>query len=177
MWRALVRFVIGAAIAIPLWWLTLSLQTAFLASAGAPVVHLDARFKSATLDPSGGTITIRSPQRAFSASTIPVEQITYPLVLLLALFASARFPFRDRNVIAFVKSLLVTATIAVIALVLWIESCYGFRSGVWSAAHYSRGAGLAWASLQTMMQIVGGPAIVFGCWWLWSPGLRGAEYS
>ena len=156
MQRALVKFVLGLAVAVPLWWFTLPAYARLVVLFGAPLVHTDSQFATATFAVSGSRIAMRNPPL-----DMPAEQMTYNLVLLIALFASVRRPFRDRNVVAFLTSLAIVFTTHVVGLLLWIESAFAIQRGGWST----------WSAVQTLLQIIGMPAIVFACWWAATSGI------
>ncbi len=150
MRRTLAKFAAGLAVAVPLWWFTLPAYSRVVVFLTAPLIHLDAQFARAIFSVAANRILMRNP-----SLDIPAEQVTYNLVLLVALFASVRRPFRDQNVIAFLISAAIVFTTHVAGLVLWIESAFAIRAGGWST----------WSAVQTLLQIVGMPAIVFACWW------------
>src|SRR4051812_48996628 len=105
MQRTLAKFVVALAIVVPLWWFTLPAYSRVVVFLGAPLVRLDSQFARAIFTVVANRIQMRNP-----SLDIPAEQLTYNLVLLVALFASVRRPFRDQNVVAFLISAAIVFT-------------------------------------------------------------------
>lgn len=104
---------------------------------------------------------------------------SHDFIPLGALFASVPHSLRDRNARGLELSLIVLTAGHVAGLVLWIQSAYAYYQGECSSEHESAAAGIAWAGAQTLLQILGMPAIVFACCWLLAAGraLSGIKIS
>jgi hypothetical protein len=101
---------------------------------------------------------------------LPVIDLTFNWVLLVALFAINQRPFSDRNIFRFVLASLILYVTHVLALATEVMSIYVLRLGPWSAAHYGAFARNFWGTLNHSYRFVLMFAIVFGLWWALRPG-------
>ena len=83
--------------------------------------------------------------------TLPVDQLTYNVILLFGLFAMNRHPFRDRNIARFGLSFLIVIAFHFVAVFLLIEA---LNTG-----------NLFWTFLSYGYRLVGMFAIPFACWY------------
>ena len=97
MWPRVLRFVVALIVAAVLWYNLTPLYDAFIAAAATPLVKIDPRLRGAHLAAADRIIKVTG---SVPASNIPADQLTYYVILLVALFASNRKPLRDRNVVA-----------------------------------------------------------------------------
>src|SRR5205085_5708262 len=133
-----------------------------IAGAAAPLLKIDPRFRPARLAPFDRIIRVTG---GVPAAEIPADQLTYNVILLVALFASNRRPLRDRNVVAFMVSNLIVVALHVIAVLLSVESTYAVRMGAWSEAHYGAAGHYFWLYAEIFYRLVGMFGAVFVCWW------------
>ncbi|HEY2321898.1 MAG TPA: hypothetical protein VGJ82_03455, partial [Thermoanaerobaculia bacterium] len=118
------RFIAGFIAATVLWlWLS-PLLARGMAAATEPLLHLDARFHDAQLSASESMVSVDAPHGTFPQTKYPADQLTFNLILLVALFASNRRPWRDRNIIAFLISLAIILALQPPALLVTIETYY-----------------------------------------------------
>jgi hypothetical protein len=165
--RNALRFGAGAALGLLLWLFATPAYNRVLATA-AGVIRIDPRFRDVRLAAAGRVIEVRRP--AMPAQSVPADQLTYNIALLLGLFATNARIFTDRNMRPLFVSLLILAATHWLALVVTIESGHAQRLGEWSEAHYSRGEAYVWALGEYFYRLVGMFAIAFACWWLSSDG-------
>jgi hypothetical protein len=137
-----------------------------MAACTAPLLRADPRFSDAALVPVGDRMEIQSAHGRFPIANIPANQLTYNLILLVALFASNPKPWRDRNVVAFLLSLLVVMASHPIGALITIESTYAVRLGGWSEAHFGDFAANFWLVAEMFYRLIGMFALVFVCWWI-----------
>lgn len=161
----LVRFFLGLFLGVVLWTSTAASYNQFLAGVTAPAMRLDGRFARAELTPAGASISVSSPEANFPASTIPANQLTYNVILLLALFASNCSPLSGHNLKALSLSLLLIMAVHPVGLLVSIESTYAARMGAWSESHYGTLAANAWLIAEMFYRLVGMFGLVFLCWW------------
>ncbi len=166
MWPRVLRFILGVAAGALLWAWATPAYDQFLAACTAPLLRADPRFSDAALVPVGDRMEIRSGHGHFPIANIPANQLTYNLILLVALFASNPKPWRDRNVVAFLLSLLVVMASHPIGALISIESTYALRLGGWSEMHYGRFASSFWLIAEMFYRMIGMFALVFACWWI-----------
>lgn len=164
------RFAAGLVPGILLWlWISPPL-TRFLAWATEPLVRIDSRFSDAELNASGTTLAMRGGGTTPSTS-FPVAQLSYPMILLVALFASNPRPWHRRNLAAALISLTLFLLLQPLALLVTVESSYAVFSGGWGEQHYGRWAANLWLFLEMFWRLIGMFGLVFACWWL----ARGSE--
>lgn len=101
---------------------------------------------------------------------LPVIDLTFNWVLLVALFAINARPFSDRNIFRFVLASLILYVTHVLALATEVMSIYVLRLGPWSRAKYGAFARNFWGTLNHSYRFVLMFAIVFGLWWALRPG-------
>src|SRR5437867_13258647 len=109
MWPRLVRFIAGFALGLLLWHYGGELYNRFLAVAATPLVRMDPRLRNAELAERTDMIGISSANGVFPPAAVQASQLTYNIILLLALFASNKRPFRDRNLLSAVVAMVILA--------------------------------------------------------------------
>jgi hypothetical protein len=167
MWPRVLRFVVALAVAAVVWYNLTTVYDGALAAVATPLLRIDPRFRDARLTAHDRVINVAARERHsdFPPADIPADQLTYNVILLAALFASNRRPFRDRNVVAFLKSLALLIVLHVAGVLLSVESTYAVRMGAWSGAHYGTGGYYLWLYAEIFYRLVGMFGVVFVCWW------------
>jgi hypothetical protein len=164
-WRV-VRAVVALALAAAGWsWLAAPYNT-LLAHATQPLVRFDPRLSGADVTARSEAIAVDSPRGAFPEVVVPASQLTYNVILLVALFASNIKPLRDRNVIGFFVSLAIVMLLHPLGTLISIESTYATRLGAWSEAHYGNFAANFWLLAEMFWRLVGMFGVVFAAWWV-----------
>jgi len=168
--RRIAQFIIGLAAGTLLWtWLAEPYDGA-LAWATQPLVRIDARLRDADLVARGDRIDVVSDRGLFPPVNIPAPQLTFNVILLIALFASNRRPFSDRNLRTFAISLAIVLLLHPIGLLISVESTYATRVGEWSDAHYGSVGANAWLIGELIWRLAGMFGVAFGCWWVTREG-------
>jgi hypothetical protein len=162
--RRALKFIAGAALGIALWWLFTPQYQRALALITQPLLHIDRRLAAAVLVPQDRAIFITSAT-PLPVATIPADQLTYNIVLLLGLFASNPYPLRMRNLRALAIAAAIVFAFQCLGLIISIESTYALRQGAWSEQHYGAAAGNAWLTAELVFRTVGMFGVVFACWW------------
>ena len=163
MWPRVLRFAIALVAAALVWYNLTPLYDGLIAGAAAPLLKIDPRFRAARLAAVDRIIRVTG---GVPAAEIPADQLTYNVILLVALFASNRRPLRDRNVVAFLVSNLIIVVLHVFAVLLSVESTYAAHMGGWSAAHYGSAGYYFWLYAEIFYRLVGMFGAVFACWWV-----------
>ena len=163
MWPRVLRFVVALIVAALLWYNLTPLYDAFIAAAATPLVKIDPRLRGAHLAAADRIIKVTG---SVPAANIPADQLTYNVILLVALFASNRKPLRDRNVVALLLSVLIVVVLHEIAVLLSVESTYAVQMGAWSNEHYGAAGYYFWMYSEIFYRLVGMFGAVFACWWL-----------
>ncbi len=97
---------------------------------------------------------------------LPADDLTFDVILLLALAATTKGLLRDRAMKGFVISLLVLFALHVVALVVAVESFYATQLGAWSTATYGAFARNVWATASHFWRLAGCFAAPFVLWWV-----------
>lgn len=161
--RAL-RFLAGLALGVSIWWMAAPAYNYLLAPATQLLLHADPRLAAAVLLPQERKVFVTS-STPLPTATMPADQITYNIILLLALFASNDRPWRLANVRGLAIALLILFVSHCIGLLISIESTYAVRQGVWSEQHYGEAAASFWLTTELVFRIVGMFGVVFASWW------------
>jgi len=97
---------------------------------------------------------------------LPADDLTFDVILLLALAATTKGLFRDRAMKALGISLLVLFGLHVAALVVAVQAFYATQLGEWSAASYGPFARNVWGTASHFWRLAGCFAAPFLLWWL-----------
>lgn len=158
------RFFAGVAVGVALWWLAAPAYNVPLAAVTAPLLHIDRRLAPAVLVPEERTIAVTS-STPLPTATIPADQLTYNVILLIGLFASNDRPLRAANLRALAIAAVIVFASHALSLLIEIEATYGARQGAWSDQHYGDAAANFWLTAELVFRIVGMFGIVFAAWW------------
>jgi len=161
--RAL-RFLAGLALGVWIWWAATPAYNHALAPATQLLLHADRRLADAVLVPQERKIFVTS-STPLPTATMPADQLTYNIILLLALFAMNDRPWRLANVRGLAIALAILFLSHCIGLIISIESTYAMRQGAWSEQHYGDAAANFWLTSELVFRIVGMFGVVFASWW------------
>jgi hypothetical protein len=161
--RAL-RFLAGLALGVWIWWAATPTYNRLLAPATQLLLHTDRRLAAAQLVPQERKIFVTS-STPLPTATIPADQLTYNIILLLALFTSNERTWRLENLRGLAIALVILFASHCIGLVISIESTYAVRQGAWSEQHYGDAAASFWLTTELVFRVVGMFGVVFASWW------------
>ena len=159
------RFIAGFVVATVVWLWVSPLLARGMAVATQPLLRLDARFHDAQLSASESMVSVDAPHGTFPQTKYPADQLTFNTILLVALFASNKRPWRDRNILAFLISLGFVLALQPLALLVTIETYYAVFTK-WGETQFSSVAANVWLVLQMFWRLIGMFAVVFACWWI-----------
>src|SRR5258706_11595837 len=137
------RFLAGLVLGVAIWWAATPAYNYVLAPATELLLHADRRLAPLVLVPQERKIFVTSAT-PLPTATIPADQLTYDIILLLALFASNDKPWRVANLRAVAIALLILFVSHCIGIVISIESTYAVRQGNWNDQHYGDAAANFW---------------------------------
>jgi len=100
---------------------------------------------------------------------VPLRDLTFNIVLVVALFASSEKTFSNRNVVGFLLACILLYVTHVLALIVTIQSIYALKLGPWSLAKYGSFARNFWGTAEHFYRLVGMYAIGFASWWIFRP--------
>jgi hypothetical protein len=159
------RFIAGFVVATLVWLWISPLLARGMAATTQPLLHLDSRFRDAQLSSSESMVSVDAPHGTFPQTKYPADQLTFNLILLVALFASNKRPCRDRDILAFFVSLAIVLALQPLALLVTIETYYADFTK-WGESQYGNVAANVWLVLQMFWRLVGMFGVVFACWWV-----------
>ncbi len=155
MFRNALRFLAGALAGALLWWFAAPAYDAVVAKAAEPLLHLDKRFRDLDTAERGRWIILRSAGGKFRMGELPADQMTYNVILFIALMATVRRPRWGRAAIAaaaFVFSHVITFAIGTESLYASGRDPSSIEANVWMMANL-------------FLRVVGMLGVAFGCWW------------
>jgi hypothetical protein len=161
-----IRFLAGLVVASLLWYFGTPLYNSFLSWPAELLLKLDRRLSDVDVVARSNKIAVRGDRGLIPPAAIPADQLTYNVILLVALFASNPSPLRDTNLRAFLIALLIVVALHPIGLAISIESTYANRLGDFSDLHYGDAEARLWLNLELFYRLVGMFGVVFGCWWI-----------
>jgi len=165
LWR-IVRLVVGLVAGIALWWTCGDAWNRALAVMTQPLMKIDRRIADGDLVAVGHTIVVQPTRDTMPMATLPADQMTFNVILLVALFASNRAPFSDRNMKAFAIAFVIVLLLHPIGLFISIESTYANQQAAWSDQHYGETAARIWINAEVFYRLIGMFGVVFAAWWI-----------
>jgi hypothetical protein len=97
---------------------------------------------------------------------IPIRDLTFNFVLLVALFAASRRTFSDRNIGGFLAASAILALTHILAAITAVMAIYVAKLGAWSQVNYGAFARNFWGVSNHFYRLVFMYAIAFGLWWI-----------
>lgn len=158
--RNVLRFLAGALVGALLWWYAAPVYDAVVGAAAEPILRLDKRLHDLDTAARDRWVIVRSAGGHFRMANLPADQMTYNVILFLALMATLRKPRWMRVAIAVLilfLSHVITFAVATEALYASGRDPSSTEAGVWMMA-------------SLFLRVVGMLAVAFGCWWFAGPG-------
>jgi hypothetical protein len=163
MLRKAAKFLAGTVAGALLWWYATPGYNSVVAEVAVRLLRFDSRLHDLVQTPKERWTFLESASGTFGTATVPTDQLTYNLILFIAIVAATEEAlFRGRKLRA----------IAIAALLLFVTHVLTFV--VTSEAIYatSEASGAAWGELETQfwyyavmfLRLVGMLAFAFGCW-------------
>lgn len=97
---------------------------------------------------------------------VPLDDLTFNVILLVTLFAMEQRPFSDRNILGFVLASLLLYLTHVFGLITEVMSIYVMKLGPWSRVHYGDVARNFWTVANHFYRLVLMYALAFALWWI-----------
>jgi hypothetical protein len=162
-----VRVLLGFLAGLALWWSATPVYNRLLAGMAEGAIRAVERPRATRLYAEDRRLVI---DRADFPSTsdrpsLPVDDLTFDVILFLSLAATTRGLLRDRAVRGVAVGLLALFALHVLAVVANVEAFYATRLGAWSAAHYGPFSRNIWATAMHFWRFVGCYAAAFLLWW------------
>lgn len=173
LWRLVLKGAIGFLLGLAVWGGLSVPYTRLLASMSEIVVRLTEWPAITTITPNGTLMMIDRSDIPPSPSTtrfgVESTDITFNIVLLMALFAASRRALSDRNVFGFAAAAVALVFVHVAAVVSFVKAYYAESFGDWSTAHYGLVARHIWNAAPYFYSVVGAYGFAIALWWLFRP--------
>jgi hypothetical protein len=147
-----------------LWWYAAPQYDVYVGKTAARVIRVDSRFPDMRAVQKDRGLQIDSEGGQFPPMVLPADQITYNIILFLALLATVRGLFRDRTVARLPISFLIMFAVHVLVFVIAIESFYATSPDNWSVVHFRDAERDIWLLTSLFIRTVGLLAASFLCW-------------
>jgi hypothetical protein len=166
--RAALRLLVGFLVGLAFWFLFSSTYEKLVASAAELILRLAESPAVTRIDAPGREFIVHRSDFPPSSHLpgLPAPDLHFNFVLMVALFALNRHPFRGDGVRRFLLAMVCLFAVHVAAVVFQIERVYAMDLGAWSPAHYGAAARNFWAGGFHFYQIAGRFAAPFAIWWL-----------
>ena len=163
-----VRVVFGFLAGLALWWFLTPAYDRVLAGVAEGAIRVFERPPATRLYADDRRLVI---DRADFPSTsdrpsLPIDDLTFDVILLLSLAATTKGLLRDRAVKRLALSCCVLFGLHVLAVVASVEAFYATRLGEWGAAHYGALSRNFWGTATHFWRVVGCYAAPFLLWWI-----------
>jgi len=153
MLRDALRFAAGFAAGILLWWYGTPLYGRAIAATIRPFTHGQVAAVARQIEVGGASLP---PTR------IPFDQLTYNVVLFLALLATVR----GRSAGRFAAAVAVLVASHIVFTAVDIVATYANQLGQWSNEHFNGLEQDFWMALDFSYRLGGMFAIAFACWFV-----------
>jgi len=107
--------------------------------------------------------------RASPRPGLLLMDLTANIIVLTTLFAVARHPLSDRNIIGLLLASLSLVVVHVTAVIVNVQSIYALRLGAWSQRNYGPVARNLWGAGAHFYSVAGVFGAAFALWWLFRP--------
>jgi hypothetical protein len=167
-WRVALRAFAGFVAGVVLWVLLSPLYDRVVATGAQSLMRAFEKPKVTRLRLAADNFTTvdradfdpRSKRPAIS-----IRDLTFNIVLLIALFAASPRPFSDRNIGGFLVAAVILGFTHVLGVIAEVMSIYVAKLGVWSTVNYSAFDRNLWGVLNHFYRLVLMYAIAFALWW------------
>jgi hypothetical protein len=167
-WQAALKALAGFAIGVAFWLMASPLYDRGIAAGAEGVMRAFENPKVTRLRPADDnrvTVDRSDFDPRSKRPAISLRDLTFNVVLLIALFAASRRTFSDRNIGGFFAAVAILAVTHIAAAVVEVMSIYVAQLGPWSRAHYSDFDRNLWGVARHFYRLVLMYAIVFALWW------------
>lgn len=168
-WRVAVKALAGFVAGVALWLLLSPLYDRAIAAGAQAVLRAFEKPNVTRLrvEPDQYTTVDRSDFDPRSKRpAISIRDLTFNVVLLIALFAASPRTFSDRNIGGMLVAFAALALTHILAAVTEVMSIYVAKLGMWSTVNYTSFDRNLWGVASTFYRVVLMYAIAFALWWL-----------
>lgn len=168
-WRVALRALGGFVAGVVVWVLLSPLYDRMLAKGAEAVMRSFESPKVTRLRPQPDQFTTVDRTDFDPRSKRPgisIRDLTFNIVLLVALFAASKRPYSDRNIGGFLVAAVALTLTHLLAVIAEVMAIYATKLGMWSTVHYSAFERNAWGVASHSYRLVLMYAIVFALWWI-----------
>jgi hypothetical protein len=168
-WRLAVKALAGFVAGVALWLMFSPLYDRVVAAGAQALIRAfeEPKVTRLRLAPDGFTTVDRADFDPRSKRpAIPVRDLTFNVVLLIALFATSPRVFSDRNIGGLLVAAAALALTHILGVVSEVMSIYVAKLGMWSTVHYSAFDRQFWGVANHFYRLVLMYAIAFALWWV-----------
>jgi len=173
--RRILKGVVGFFVGLGVWIALSSSYNPLVAGAAEALLRLSENPSVTRLRPEESEIIVDRddfPPRS-ARPGVPLQDLTFNVILLIALFASSRETFSTRNVVGFGLACGILYVTHVFGLIAAVKSIYAVKLGAWSEAAYGPISRNVWSGASHFYRLVGLYAFAFAIWWVLRPeGIR-----
>jgi hypothetical protein len=177
-WRVALKAFAGFLVGLAIWVLLSPLYDRFIAASATQVLRLFEKPPVTQLRPAADnfvTVDRSDFDPRSKRPAISVRDLTFNILLLVALFAASKRTFSDRNMAGFAGAALLLALTHIAGTVIEVMSIYVAKLGMWSTVHYTAFDRNVWGVLNHFYRLVFMYAIAFALWWIFrDPGTQTA---
>jgi hypothetical protein len=175
-WRLAVKGLAGFLVGLAIWVFLSPLYDRFIAASAEKVLRVFEKPPVTRLQPAADnyvTVDRTDFDRRSKRPAISIRDLTFNIVLLVALFAASKRMFSDRNMAGFAGAVVLLALTHVLGTVAEVMSIYVAKLGPWSTVHYTAFDRNLWGVLNHFYRLLFMYAIAFALWWvLRDPGTQ-----
>lgn len=171
-WRVALRAFAGFLVGLTIWVFLSPLYDRFLAGVAQATMRAFEKPPVTRLRPAADdyvTVDRSDFDPRSKRPAISIRDLTFNVILLLALFAAEARPFADRNIGAALVSSVLLGLTHILAVIVEVMSIYVAKLGPWSRVHYSDLERNLWGVANHSYRLVLMYAIAFAIWWLCRP--------
>lgn len=178
-WRLAAKGFAGFLVGVAIWALLSPLYDRFVAGSAEKLLRLFEKPPVTQLRPAEDnyvTVDRADFDRRSKRPAISIRDLTFNIVLLVALFAASKRIFSDRNMAGFAAAAALLALTHILGTAGEVMSIYVAKLGPWSAVHYTAFDRNLWGVLNHFYRLVFMYAIAFALWWVFrDPGTVAAS--
>ncbi len=168
-WRLALRAFAGFVVGVVLWVLLSPVYDRVVAAGAESIMRAFEKPKVTRLRLAADNFTTVDRADFDPRSKRPgisIRDLTFNIVLLIALFAASSRPFTDRNIGGFLVAAVILALTHIFGVVTEVMSIYVAKLGLWSTVNYGEFDRNLWGVLNHFYRLVLMYAIAFALWWI-----------
>ncbi|MEO8378254.1 MAG: exosortase H-associated membrane protein [Acidobacteriota bacterium] len=180
-WRLALKGLAGFLVGLAIWAFLSPLYDRFVAASAETTLRLFENPSVTRLRPAEDnfvTVDRSDFDPRSKRPAISIRDLTFNIVLLVALFAASKRVFSDRNMAGFAGAAALLVLTHIFGTVVEVMSIYVAKLGMWSTVNYTPFDRNLWGVLNHFYRLVFMYAIAFALWWVFrDPGTQAVPAS